>query len=75
MFLLSAFHPQRVFSDGTRGSAHLSELRRVVLELVEFGFVVVEVLPDGEDQLQVPLVEVVRHQVNAARQLGRPGRK
>lgn len=56
-------------------SPYLSELRRVVLELVEFGLVVVEVLPDGEDQLQVPLVEVDRHQVDAARQLGRPGRR
>lgn len=52
---------------------YLSELGRVVFELVERRLVVVEVLPNGLDQLQVPLVEVVGHQVSGARHLGGSG--
>ena len=52
---------------------YLSELSREIFELVEVGLVVVEVVPDGLDQLQVPLLEVLRYHV-AVKQLGRPGK-
>ena len=55
-------------------SPYLSELSREVLELVEVGLVIVEVVPYGLDQLQVPLLEVLRYHV-AVKQLGRPGRE
>lgn len=46
---------------------YLSELCRIVLEPIELGLVIMEVLSNGLDQLQVSLMEVLGNQVITVR--------
>ena len=45
---------------------YLSELCRVVFKLIELRLIIMEVRSNGLDQLQIPLMEVVWHQVTTA---------